>query len=89
MTSLSKKMFVTLWDVADFWSKTSECYHFTTFFQDNVIGQRQPPTKYERQPSSVAQDAAVGTTTTIKPGDKVSTDMHYCLTYFRIQQYFI
>ena len=70
-------MFVTLWDVADFWSRTSECYHFTTFFQDDVIGQRQPPAKYDRQLSSVAQDtAARSVPTTSKSGDKVSR--HAC-----------
>ena len=69
----------------DFWSKTSKCYHFTTFFQDVVIDQRQPPAEYDKQLSSVAQDTAVGMATTIKPGDKVSIDMHYCLTYFRNQ----
>ena len=69
----------------DFWSRTSEYYHFTTFFQDDVIGQHQPPAKYERQLSSVAQDIAVGMATTSKPGNEVSTDMHYRLTYFRNQ----
>ena len=52
------------------------CYHFITFFQDNVIGQRQPPAKYDRQLSSMAQDTAVGMATASKPGDKVSTVMH-------------
>ena len=80
-------MFVPLQDVADFWSKTSECYHFTTFFQDDVIGQRQPqpPAKYGRQLSSVAQptvkegaqrtstqDTTAGSVaTSTKPSDKV------------------
>ena len=76
-------MFVTPWDVTDFWSRTNECYQFTTFFQDDVIGQRQPSAKYDRQLSSVARDtAARSVPTTSKPGDKVSTDMHYCLTYY-------
>ena len=55
------------------------------FFQDDVIGQRQPPAKYDSQLSSVAQDTAVGMATTSKYDNKVSTDMHYCLTYFRNQ----
>ena len=81
-------MFVTLWDVMDFLSRTlsRECYHFTTFFQDDVIGQCQPSAKYDRQLSSVAQDtAARSVPTTSKSGDKVSTDMHYRLAYSRNQ----
>ena len=67
----------------DFWSRTNECYQFTTFFQDDVIGQRQPPAKYDRQLSSVARNtAARSVATTSKPGDKVSADMHYRLTYY-------
>ena len=79
-------MLVILWDVTDFWSGTSECYHFTTFFQDDVIGQRQPqpPAKYGRQLSSVAQptvkevaqrtsaqDTTASVATSTKPSDKV------------------
>ena len=57
-------------------------YHF----QDDVIGQHQPPAKYDRQLSSVAQNtAARSVPTSSKPGDKVRTDMHYRLTYFRDQ----
>ena len=55
------------------------------FFQDDVIGQRQPPAKYDSQLSFVAQDTAVGMATTSKSGNKVSTGMDYCLTYFRNQ----
>ena len=62
----------------DFWSRTNQCYQFTTFFQDDVIGQRHPSAKYDRQLSSVAWDtAARSVATTSKPGDKVSADMHY------------
>ena len=57
---------------------------FTTFFQDDVIGQRQPPAKYDSQLSSVAQptvkegaqrtstqDTTASVATSTKPSDKV------------------